>query len=1128
MASASSTPADAKVPLLASASGTGGGAPFALWRPQMQTFLMRHGIETRDYAREIAQWSALAAAVEQDAESEERAAIEMVLAASSAAASSHKSSSSDESLQTVKREALSPEQIKAKQRVSDLISRSRKAFGYLHASLSSDLRPLIADVPQGYAFGIWSFLEKKFRNTEQDSVMALWERATTLSMDPDDTFDVYKAKVDSVNELLVNAKQTLPPGLYASILLWRLQPRYSTAVLTLKTGERLKDPAAIDWPAIAEYMAQFERSQLGLGVSDGATDRALALRSKSANDGNKGQQPPVNQSHVECYNCHQLGHYANDCPKPDRRVKNADGQWKQQKQGRKRGSMKKKKTPERPAAAASSSGDDSDDSESSAPVEGKMKQRANMARALIYANNPFAALAASESTEEDDTATDEATVRNPDHSYVGRAMMGLAAASQASNKKSNQEPPAPTLRRLKRPGELDAKSNVAAAAASEVGDKKKPVSFGPPTSAKAKETSRRASRQKSLDEALRTTAKAVDSAATLSITGNKDNLINVRRCMPMPILMADNTIVSAMYKGEMPMRLPIAGRLDQTVSVTIKDVYYHERIDANLLSWGCMREGGWEMHSTKDGTYLITPKGRHVTASTRGRFTLLNDAGPERVYAARLGRFVCTNAEDLIQLHQRVGHASWGRLLKMCRAGATAGIGSIEAMPAKELQKAEKAIKECVACTEGKQHRNALGHSGLDHGKKPGDVLHMDTFYTTLRDPRTNQKCRQYCLLVTDPFTEMRWAAVESTLHDLQTAAIEIMHASSTLNGWYPRLVVTDLGSEFDNKKVAAYCRSHGIHLQPSPARAKEMNGIAEKGVDTVKNHVRTMLLASKVPDQIGWERAVQHHVYVWNRTHIGRHTGKTPREAATGNEASVLNLGVFGCDAFVHQDRTQRDTTFSAKALPGIYLGHDAQQNCPVVRMLHTGKTIRAKDVIFREDSFRHMQAELKGRADEMESLDLRDAADTDQETSSERKSGSSTADKNSECESDDDREEAKYPEAPRNTDNSSRQYRVKAITEKRTTESGQSEYRVQWVGYSAETWEPADTIEEDAPDAVEDFTTFVNRRSEVRITRSAARAQVRLPAAAPAAVVDSDDEASGDEHISSEAVRFAAAKRL
>ena len=183
------------------------------------------------------------AAVQADAEAEEQDAISFILGAS---------------LPSVKKETPPPpEQVRAKQRVADMISRSRKAYGYLYAALPVDLRPLIADVPQGYAFGIWSFLEKKFRNTEQDSIMALWERITTVSQEADELYDVYKARVDSINELLINAKQTLPSGLYASLLLWRLQPRYATAVLTLKTSDRLKDPSTIDWLAITEYMAQY-------------------------------------------------------------------------------------------------------------------------------------------------------------------------------------------------------------------------------------------------------------------------------------------------------------------------------------------------------------------------------------------------------------------------------------------------------------------------------------------------------------------------------------------------------------------------------------------------------------------------------------------------------------------------------------------------------------------------------------------------------------------------------------------------------------------------------------------------------------------------------------------------------
>jgi hypothetical protein len=100
MASASTASVDAKVPLLASASGTSGssGVPHALWRPQMQTFLMRQGIEERDYAEEIAEWAALSRLASESARTDREHAIAVMLGKA----------------KPVKQEALSDEEVAAK------------------------------------------------------------------------------------------------------------------------------------------------------------------------------------------------------------------------------------------------------------------------------------------------------------------------------------------------------------------------------------------------------------------------------------------------------------------------------------------------------------------------------------------------------------------------------------------------------------------------------------------------------------------------------------------------------------------------------------------------------------------------------------------------------------------------------------------------------------------------------------------------------------------------------------------------------------------------------------------------------------------------------------------------------
>ena len=1109
MASASST--ETKIPRLASASSAQSGLPHALWRPQMQTFLMRQGIEDRDYSEPFPEWKAVVDAINADEKAEEQAAIAEMLGRSSAAAASTTTLAAANNAKTA-------EQVKRKQRVVDAVARVRKAYAILYAALPADLRTLVADVPQGYAYGVWSFLEKKFRSTEQDSVMALWERLTTMRQDAssDESFEEYKARIDSVKELLESAKQAINSGLYASLLLWRLRPQYHTAVLTLKTSDRLQDTDKIDWSYVADYMGQFERSQQGLNdTAAGASgaegnDRGYAARQQQKPGSSQQKKQQADLSSVKCFNCNKMGHYAAGCDKPSRRQK----QSSPERRGSDAKSVRFKKTPR---SHSGSSGSDSDDD----AEEGKHRprvnreERANAARAV--SNNRYSMLRDDDADEEEEPPAEHPARdghNDGGRSYLARALAGLQGGQAQVNADKREQPH--QLKRLRRnadanPPKVQEKEKAADPPARMQAAAARPAAREPP---------RRGPQTKGLDAELKTSAKAVDSAATVPMTANKETLVSVRRCAPMPIKVADGTVVTAVYKGDMPLRLQVADS-ERAVRVLIRDVYYHERFDANLLSWGQMRKDGWELHSSKEGTYLITPGGKKVRASTRGNLTILDDANPERVYSARMGKIICKSAADMVSLHQRLGHVSWSRLKKMCRAELTTGVGDIDAMSAEELQKAEKAVKECSACAQGKQRRNAIGRSGLDKGSAPGEVIHMDTMYVVTRNPRTGAKHTTYTLLATDGHSEWRWAACTNNMVDLQQECISIVQHSHTMTGRFPRLLVTDLGSEFENGKVKEYCRQHGIHHQPAPARAKELNGLSEKSVDTVKNHSRTMLIASGVPEHIGKDYSILYHVYIWNRTHIGRRTGTTPYQSMMNRKPSILNLGVFGCDAFVHQDKSQRDTTYSAKAEPAIYLGHNPRQNAPLVRMLHSGKTVTARDVVFREESFAHASALRSGRTADIRSINHDDTDDDVADTVSPSPlSAAASASDDEQKESD----ELGIDEHSDDEDSSTMQFKVRSIRNTRTV-NGKKEYEVKWVGYSAATWEPADIIEADAPAVVQQYEQFLQRRSEARVTRSRAPAQ-----ASPPSDDDSDDEEERkeSEHQQALAARTVAASRL
>ena len=1047
----------------------------------MQTYLMRQGIESCDYAEIVPLWSEMVKLVQQDVKSERQASLALFFGGASSSSSPPIKKEDEAAIA-----AAEAKQKAAKKNIAAMVAQSRKAFAILYQALPAELRPLIADVPQGYAFGIWSFLEKKYRNTEQDSIAALWADFTTLAQEADEDFVTYKARVDSVVELLQHAKQVVPSGLYSALALWRLQPRYATAVLTLKAGSRVTDTDKIDWPAIVEYMSQYERAQQGLGEAD--AERAMAARARMpSNVWQKPPQVPVTQqqqqkpslrsrsasphgrrplSEIECFNCHKKGHYSSRCP--SRRKKDEHP-----------ASRSKGRPSFRRGAESGASGSSSEEESEPRPATQKQSsQRAHMVRTA----NRYGALVDHQEVEQ----------------YVGysgaRSYAALALAATSGGQ-----------------SELRERSNAAVTASEKI---ERPAAPGP---AKTKVAS--------LDEALKTTTKAVDSAATVSTTCSRESLQNLRRCPPMPIRMADGSVLSAMHKGDLRMRLPVAGKPDQFVMVTIRDVYYHERFDANLLSWGRMRKNGWEMHSTKAGTYLVTPAGHRVNASTQGNLTTLEDTNSERVYGvSSVKGVVCMTAKELLQLHRRLGHTSWTRLLEMCHTGATVGIGDIRNMSPAELAKAEIAVKHCAACAEAKTHRKALGHHGLDKGTRAGEVLHMDTFYAVTRDATSGKKSTRYCLLAVDAFNEWRWSDTHSSIADLPQAAVDIMQHSHNLTGRYPRLLIADLGSEFQNKTMREFCRKHGIQYQPSPARAKELNGLAEKNVDTMKNHARAMLSCARMSDSLGWQYAIQHYVYVWNRTHIGQHTRVTPYQSMTGRESSVLNLGEFGCDVYVHQHRLLRDTTFGRKAEPGIYLGHSGKGNCPQVLMLRSGKIVLSKDVHFREGSFLHLRALSTGHPHDVEPVDLGVMHDESGARAGQFDSAPFDMDDLDQPLPDRDREEQKYLDAADEVIES-KKYELKAITDVRD-HGGIKQYRCKWTGYAGATWEPASVIQEDAPVAVQEYEALVAGRAAAVQNRPYLRSSGPVPKSKAVTFADEISESgeSDEDNPESESASAAA----
>ena len=1035
----------ARVPQLA-ASGSSAGAHYAAWRPQMETFLMRHGLEARDYKKELPQWQQLETKAQESAIADEDAAMALLLDNASAV-----SQPTSDNTSTSSRQLGAPAPADAKERakrvVADIVARSKRAYGYLFAALPEDLRLLVADVPRGYAYGLWTFLERRFQNTEQDNVADLWAQFTALQQHSGESFDAYKARVDTVRVLLEHAKQPIPAGLYAHLLLGKLQPLYAQAVLALKAGGRVAAADSIDWPAIVTFINNHERQVQRQDEGEAEGERALAARGVwkkppkmaggAAQRSHPSSKPRQQSSHDQtlCYNCEGLGHIAAHCKKPlTERTKQAIAKRAQASGGQ---------STQRNGATSESDLDDNEQKRaySARVAPGNIAHpQANGPSAVLFGArslNRFSAL----QQPDYDCRQHDATTRSSPHAM---SFVGAAAGVQATKASS---PAQPQLRRLLRPAEVQARE----ATKQKERERRTPRVDAP----KAPST-------RTLDVDLKTHSWGVDSMASQSCTGTREALINVRRCAPLSIKLADGAVIIAMYKGTAELRLYVEGR-DQGVVVRIDDVYYHERFDANLLSWGHMRLAGWESHSTKEHTYLITPGKKRVLASTRGKLTILDGAQPAgRAYAAAgvhrssIGRVVCTSSDDLVRLHERLGHVGWDRLLSICEAGQTDGVGELR-LNKEQLATAQRAVQECTACIRTKMTRTALGHRGLDHGQRPGQVLHIDTAEVSLQDERdNNRKHVAYWLVVIDPYSEGRVSAIVDRKSDLPQKVTEAIRRFHAMTSKPVRAVYVDQGSEFMNGIVQNVCKQNGIDFNPSPARQKEQHGIAERGVRSYKTGARAMLDHARGLHWM-WRHAADHQAYVWNRSRIAKRTGVTPYQSLMGRTPSLLHVGVFGCDVWVHRDRSQRETTFDVSAEPGIYLGHHGHQRGANVLLLRSNKVVFTRDVEYREQSFRHMRALREGTVQSL--LNQHPYEPLGDDDADEASHDSTPCPAFADDAGDLSEDGATAPHADSDTsaaDDEATEYDVEEVLSHRGS-GPKLQYQVRWRGFSDPTWEPA-----------------------------------------------------------------------
>lgn len=204
-----------------------------------------------------------------------------------------------------------------------------------------------------------------------------------------------------------------------------------------------------------------------------------------------------------------------------------------------------------------------------------------------------------------------------------------------------------------------------------------------------------------IEDALSRDAWGWDSMASACLSGNRACFIagSLRQCPPVEVTVADGNVVRATCRGSVVLR---ARTVDQEhVRIVVDNVLYDKRFSSNLLSGELLvQQRGWEYHSTKAGSFVVTPGGHRIALNTQERVAVLMSTGVERAFRSLIpgvGRSAVDGVKKLTLLHALLGHMSWQRLLKMIKSGAVQDHGiTLKSLNDDALHAAEKHVRECL------------------------------------------------------------------------------------------------------------------------------------------------------------------------------------------------------------------------------------------------------------------------------------------------------------------------------------------------------------------------------------------------------------------------------------------------
>lgn len=331
----------------------------------------------------------------------------------------------------------------------------------------------------------------------------------------------------------------------------------------------------------------------------------------------------------------------------------------------------------------------------------------------------------------------------------------------------------------------------------------------------------------------------IDSGCTFHMTSHKEWLYDLCEKDPMMILLGDDHTVES--KGYGTVRVNTNGG---TIKV-LKNVRYVPNLRRNLISTGTLDKLGYS-HQGGDGTLSFFKNEKLALRGILKNGLYLLDGETEMSENCNVEAQFSKTA----LWHSRLGHMNLNSLKTL--------VGKCH-IAKKEITD----LSFCEHCVLGKSKKLSF-NVGKHTTKDVLGYVHADLWESP--NVTASLSGKHYFLSIIDDKSRKVWLMFLKSKDETFDMFCEWKELVEKQVNKKVKVLRTDNGLEFCNRKYEEYCRKQGIERHRTCTYTPQQNGVAERMNRTVMEKLRCMLSESGLGEEF-WAEAAATAAYIVNRS---------------------------------------------------------------------------------------------------------------------------------------------------------------------------------------------------------------------------------------------------------------------